>query len=55
MDGEYLSWESQNSIVMEPGFLVDGSTIADRDQYEQVHLNFLRSLVANTRIWPVLG
>ena len=55
VDGEYLSLDSRNSIVMEPGYLADDSSIGVRYQYEQCHLNLLRSLLANTRIWPVLG
>jgi hypothetical protein len=32
--GVYLSWDSQDSIVMEPGNLADDNTIGDRYQYE---------------------
>ena len=45
-DGEYLSWESQHSIVMEPGYLADDSLLDDRHQYERRHLNLLWSLMA---------
>ena len=34
VDGEYLSLDSRNSIVMEPGYFADDNTIGDRYQYE---------------------
>ena len=34
VDGEYLSLDSRNSIVMEPGCFADDNTIGDRYQYE---------------------
>ena len=45
-DGEYLSWESQHSIAMEPGYLADGNHLDDQHQYERGHLNLLWSLMA---------
>ncbi len=45
-DGEYLSWESQHSIAMEPGYPADKSFLDDQHQYERCHLNLLWSLMA---------
>ena len=45
-DGEYLSWECQNSIAMEPGYLANDSVLDDQHQYERDHLNLLWSLMA---------
>jgi hypothetical protein len=45
-DGEYLSWEAQHSIAMEPGYPADNSFLDDQHQYERCHLNLLWSLMA---------
>ncbi len=54
-DGEYLSWESQHSIAMEPGFLADGNHLDDQHQYERGHLNLLWSLMARDRDLTCVG
>ena len=54
-DGEYLSWESQHSIAMEPGHLADGSLLDDQDQYERGHLNLLWSLMAKDKDLTCVG
>jgi hypothetical protein len=54
-DGEYLSWESQHSIAMEPGYLADGCLLDDQHQYERGHLNLLWSLMAKDRDLTCVG
>ena len=54
-DGEYLSWESQHSIAMEPGYLADGSVLDDQHQYERGHLNLLWSLMAQDKDLTCVG
>ena len=54
-DGEYLSWESQHSIAMEPGYLADGSVLDDQHQYERGHLNLLWSLMAQDKNLTCVG
>ena len=54
-DGEYLSWESQHSIAMEPGYLADGGLFDGQHQYERGHLNLLWSLMAKDRDLTCVG
>ena len=54
-DGEYLSWESQHSIELEPGYLADGNHLDDPHQYERGHLNLLWSLMAKDRDLTCVG
>ena len=54
-DGGYLSWETQHSIEMEPGYLADGSILDDRHQYERDHLNLLWSLMAKDKDLTCVG
>ena len=54
-DGEYLSWESQHSIVMEPGYLADDSLLDDQHQYDRGHLNLLWSLMAKDQDLTCVG
>ena len=54
-DGGYLSWETQHSIEMEPGYLADGSILDDRHQYERGHLNLLWSLMAKDKDLTCVG
>jgi len=54
-DGEYLSWESQHSIELEPGYLADGNLLDDPHQYERGHLNLLWSLMANDKDLTCVG
>lgn len=54
-DGEYLSWESHYSIVMEPGYLADESILDDQHQYERGHLNLLWSLMAKDKDLTCVG
>ena len=54
-DGEYLSWESQHSIAMEPGYLADDSILDEQHQYERGHLNLLWSLMAKDKDLTCVG
>ena len=54
-DGEYLSWESQHSIAMEPGYLADDSSLDEQHQYERGHLNLLWSLMAKDKDLTCVG
>ena len=54
-DGEYLSWESQHSIAMEPGYLADDSILDDQHQYERGNLNLLWSLMAKDKDLTCVG
>ena len=54
-DGEYLSWESQHSIELEPGYLADGNLLDDPHQYERGHLNLLWSLMAKGKDLTCVG
>ena len=54
-DGEYLSWESEHSIAMEPGHLADDSILNDQHTYERGHLNLLWSLMAKDKDLTCVG
>jgi hypothetical protein len=54
-DGEYLSWENEHSIAMEPGYLADVSLLDDQHQYERGHLNLLWSLMAKDKDLTCVG
>ena len=54
-DGEYLSWESQHSIAMEPGYLADGGLFDGQHQYERDHLSLLWSLMAKDKDLTCVG
>jgi len=50
-----LSWESQHSIELEPGYLADGNLLDDPHQYERGHLNLLWSLMAKDKDLTCVG
>jgi len=54
-DGEYLSWESQHSIAMEPGYLADDSLLDEQHEYERGNLNLLWSLMAKDKDLTCVG
>ena len=54
-DGEYLSWDSQHSVAMEPGYLADDSIVDDQHQYERSNLNLLWSLMAKDEDLTCVG